>query len=407
MPGPIQVWEPFIPVSPLDPLFLRDFQRAQQEWKGESRIWLHPPDVQLDLHETQRWQRPQGAYYTRECMVLSEALNCIDVINVDEQRRTYPLLGTEKKRFALPEGLYRLWLNSHPRPRSASSYFYWDVPRLQGGDHPYRRLRVGTGPGPVLPVVGPVDVEKITLAWPPPGTRSPLPVSAEMESRAYYGNLRYKRARRKGVEHTYVATERDRKMHAIPMWYAWPHPFDDLFALGGNTELLFHQAAMRACIRDLTSGDRTRAMHTIETWVQRLTGEAEVLLWHAWVLPKLTGDIDSLLWDVEGEFGISAPSWSELQRSPEFKKKLLELVKVRRVQGWLGYFWWEFYQDVMERTSVRLCQSCGAVIRGGHANRKYCSLEENVDCFRKQNALRQRKHRSAARQAPAQANKKR
>ena len=67
--------------------------------------------------------------------------------------------------------------------------------------------------------------------------------------------------------------------------------------------------------------------------------------------------------------------------------------KVRRTLGWLGYFWWEFHRDLAAELLPAFCSRCGKVITKKNA-RRYCSREENPECFRKRHAEVQRHFRA-------------
>jgi ribosomal protein S27AE len=100
-----------------------------------------------------------------------------------------------------------------------------------------------------------------------------------------------------------------------------------------------------------------------------------------------------LLADIEGKFGLEAEMLDELRGRRDFDDILYAPLAVKWAQGWLGYFWWEFYQDLKNRVTLRLCKHCGNVIAGGHADRQYCARDENVRCVQERNGIRQRKRR--------------
>jgi len=154
---------------------------------------------------------------------------------------------------------------------------------------------------------------------------------------------------------------------------------------------------MRHRVHDLNEGRQTKALRTIETWVERLTGEAVAPIEKAWFLPKWAENIDGALAEVEGHFGIPAENLTDLVRSSEFRKHMEAWMPVRRTQGWLGYLWWDLYQDMQTSMSVRFCQHCGNVIRGGRVDRRYCTREENAVCARQRNGTAQKKTRARER----------
>jgi hypothetical protein len=394
VPLPVQVWMPFMERSPMDAAFERDLQRAYGTWRDEVRIWLQP-----EAKKVSRWYRAFSGLRMTECMFPSETLNSITIYHVDEERRLFPSLGTQQSpQRQLPEGLYRRWLNAEVYWIADPREFTWSIPYIEGERVVYRDTRILTAPGPLLPFTGvDADNHRVRAVWPPPGRSMPTPVSPETESATYYGHLTRVRHSSQQDELYDVVSARDSSMRAARLWPKWPEPFHAMFPTGGGIDLLYHQALMRKCVEDIAERRDNRAMQVIEGWMNHLSGEGDGPLDRAWFLPRLFADPDVALYDVEGKFGIAAATVQELVSLPEFHNKMQDRARVRRVQGWLGYFWWELYQDMIGRVPVRFCQACGQMIRGGQRNRQYCTHDENAECFRKRNATAQRRGRSKRR----------
>src|SRR5437588_11011494 len=99
--------------------------------------------------------------------------------------------------------------------------------------------------------------------------------------------------------------------------------------------------------------------------VNRLTGEIQSTMIKAWFLPKLFAiDEQSLLTNIEGKFGIEAKTLDELRDRSDFAALLFSPYPVHWVQGWLGYFWWELYQDLKNAVPLRFCKQCGNILAG-------------------------------------------
>jgi hypothetical protein len=64
---PIQVWAPFMEVSPVKTAFLRDLKRAQAAWVGEERVWLQPASLQEIPGGVVRWSETQQASAPVRC----------------------------------------------------------------------------------------------------------------------------------------------------------------------------------------------------------------------------------------------------------------------------------------------------------------------------------------------------
>jgi hypothetical protein len=177
----------------------------------------------------------------------------------------------------------------------------------------------------------------------------------------------------------------------------WPTPFDRLFPLGNGIVLADHYGRLQQHVsawRQGTPSQKDAVCQSAEIWVSRFTSEKRGMLYDAWYLPKVMTKPETALWDVYGKFGVEVQTVKDVLASEELLTKLGQSVSVRRVYGWLGYFWWEFYQDLMAHSFVGACQHCGQVIRGGRTDRKYCTREENPSCVRTRNSARQRKTRA-------------
>ena len=150
---------------------------------------------------------------------------------------------------------------------------------------------------------------------------------------------------------------------------------------------------MRRYVDELRDGRYEKILKDAEGWVSLFTAEAQAPLGKAWFMPKALANPEGALLDVYGRFDIAADSLEELVRSKRFQEVERTPIMVRQVRGWLGYFWWEFYCDLSRHVTILLCQNCGRVIRGGHADRQCCTRLENLECHRQRNAEAQRRGR--------------
>jgi hypothetical protein len=395
VPTPVQIWMPSIDQNPVDGTYSRDLQRAYEARQNEDEIWLLPNAP--DSEQSVRWYIDYGGLRVQNCMLRSERFNRLIVFHVDEGRRLYPptLIDLEPGN-TLPEGLYRQWLNSSPDMVEGRLEFEWSVPYIDGEYIRYADATVIPEPGPIMPIR---EIEArshtILLTWPSAGLSLPSSVSPETESRDHYGQLQHATIETAQGPLDYVLTENVPEMRALPSRLRWEEPFASMFPTGGSIDLMHHHRRMRKCVEELTAGQFERACRTVEVWVNRLSGEVDASLDHAWFRPKLMTDAEMALFEVEARFGIACATVEELLSRKKFRQLLREQTKVRRVQGWLGYFWWEFYQDITTRVSVRLCNACGSVIRRGHGDRQFCTRDENPACFRARNNIAQKRGREA------------
>ncbi len=388
---PVQVWVPFLWTSPLDATFARDFQRAQREWRREQYVWLDP-----DVGEVRRWmQREKGGLPEYACLVPSESINGFSIVHIDEGRRVHPpLLLPDAWQNTLPEGFYKQWLSTMPDfiEGYTSLSLLWPV--VTGTQIAYEERELTLTPGSIMPIVGFDERDRtVTMVWPPPDAKAPPPISIEMESERFYGQLLRTTITTGGKEMPIVVSERDPKTRVFNVWLQWSAPFDLFFPPDGGNDLLQHHAMMSSCIRKVDQGQREEARKIAALWVNQLTGEAETSLECAWFLPRVWTDPDGALVDATERFDLECHDLDELAQSRRFQEILRQPVRVRQVQGWLGYFWWELYQDIVGNVALRCCRQCGHLLRGGHRDVQYCLRQENPDCYRQRNAARQRKRR--------------
>jgi hypothetical protein len=400
MPVPVQVWAPVIERSPADAVLARDLQRAQAAWAGEDHVWLQPAAMLAGAPGVTGWYTVEQGVRIGACLLPAEHLNAITLYHVDDLRHLYPLLGQpEAAQATLPEGLFRHWLNVQPAVVGAPAYFDWLFPRVVAGRVELRPTRVQTAAGPgglVVTRTEEQEGERVGLTWPLPASHAPTALSPEVEHPAMYGPLPREHVQWDGEKVDGVRTEHHPGRVASPLWFRWPDPLGCLFPLGGGIDLLAHHNFMRQCIARAATGSRSKAERAAEGWVQKLSGEAESTLEKAWLLPRLMVDVQAALSDVAGRFGLAAAALPALAATPVFQELMATPLKVRRVHGWLGYFWWELLQDLRDDMTLRACERCGQIIRGGGPDRRSCTREEHPACGRER-TTHQRKTRARQR----------
>lgn len=393
---PIQVWQPYFHTSPFDEVFARDLQRAMAKWQGEDLIWLIP-NTQEGV-----WTTDHRGLTTIERAVCSEELDVISIFHIDEGHRVYPPPGLPQSwRNTLPSAFYKEWLSTLPDLIKGDKYIKMELPHIIDGEVSFETATITLGPGPIVPMIDFKETTKegflgsCKMVWPPPGVGAPTPVSIEMESKRFYGSLRYETKTLDEREVEVVIAENDPEMLGFNLWYKWPEPFNKLFSLSGGHDLWLNLAKLHECIRSLEQGEYRKVLREAESMVYRLTSEAESQLLRTWFLPKIAaGEENEILVASESQFNIVGQTIDELQKQDRFNEIVNMNTEVRRVQGWLGYFWWEFYQDMKANVRIRFCKNCGSIIRGGRADREHCSRDENPECYRKRNAEQQRRSRS-------------
>ena len=367
---PLQIWSPLVVSTPFDSIFYRDLARAEREWQGEDIIILEPLKK-----ECSRGIRYHNNLHYQICEIPAERYNIIAISHLDEERKLFPQgLLPEAWRSGLPAGLYRQWLSTDPYfvPAEKELTFVVLGQEVTISEVPDTRAMIRINP---LDRVN-EKTTRVVVEWPPPGLDEQLLVSPEEEGKPIYAEL----AAKHGVD--------DSRLLRLE----WPEPFDLFFPISG-WDILRGWYLMDQCIKAWQSGQKDQALRQAEQWVSRLTGEARSTLAKAWFWPKALANPTGALYEVYGKFGLKVESVEEALASEILRAELSSPVPVRRVHSWLGYFWWELYQDLKTGTSIGVCNHCGRIIPRGSHNRKYCPKEKNSDCSRERARIRKRNSR--------------
>jgi hypothetical protein len=385
---PIQVWEPLFYKSPYGD-FLLDLQRAYKVWQNEDRIWLLP-----DARKTVRWIAKIGSFVSSEVAVPSKMFNSIIIYHIDEQGRIYPPhQSTGRLTNIIDSGLYARWLRSSPSFYTPGSVEI-ELPIIKNGKFCYyKKEELEWAPESVIPFSSIDNDSKYVLSiWPPPGSKiPPTTISTDTESSNYYGKLEAKKTVGKKGSKFFVSSEKNLNGKALGAYIKWPDPFDKFFYGGSSLDLLHDQACMKDVLRKIGKKELSEAIKEVERYINIFTGSTEASLEKAYILPKAIENKDTLLMEMQGRYGLDVKDFDELINSVKFKSLATTKVNIKRIYSWLGYFWWELYNDILSYKNIRFCKNCGAIITGGRSDRIYCSKEENVNCFNERLALRQRK----------------
>jgi len=402
----VQVWASFFEISPLHPASSRALLLAQENWGCAERIWFLPYVTQMSC-----W-RVNG--FT-ECLIPAKLFNVVMVFHVlenpDGKRSIYPPLPgfwpkehpfpwipwtsqpLQPRQTAIPSPLYTQWLNVSPSVSAGPKSLCMAVPNVLDGQFGYQTAVLDLLPGGLIPTARPedsrysigevvLDSHTHRLIWPPRGMDDSPFVSLETEYEP--------------LDETDIPQDSILNDDQTHPQFVWPGPFDVLFPTGGGIDLFVHHEKLRQCIAALKNGHREKVMREAETWVGHLTHAVEAPWDRAWFFPRVVADPEGVLWDIEGRYGYIANTIQEFLASKCFHDLRQTTIRVQRVQGWLGYCWWEFYQDLMRHEHIGECKECGHVIRGGHKDREMCMKQENPDCFRQRAKIRQRKSRAKA-----------
>ena len=356
-------------------------------WKGEDRIWLDPR-----AKKPVRWQANREEL--SGLLIPSDQVNVIDVWHVDDHSRISPQSNLASRGDgSLEGGVYPQWLDQKPE-----IYYQPDetlrlrFPRVEGDSNVFREEILRIRPGPLTPAVETIDNESIRVGW--STDRAPSIVDMQVELEQATGTAYFKKDE---DGHLLAASDQLPEHLAMSTNLMWVSPLDDLFPAGGTVEHLHHLDLMRNCIEKLEQGKKEEALTESERWVSHFSGRISSYQYLAWFLPiraatESQGE-NEILFDVDAKFDVSANSLAELRNIPKFVEVMNSRVEVTWIDGWLGYMWWEIHQDIRESVGVRPCEQCGNILRGGRRNRQFCRANENQQCYRERNKIRQRLRR--------------
>jgi len=372
----IQLWLPFFPMSPFDGAAARDLQRIKKEWLWETLIYLSPDYKEVSRFEIRTGEKSRFAALIG---IPSETTNLIEVINIDEEGNYFPPTGRripERWKGKIPENLFQEWLNCESPVISNVKEMAAFFPVEKNGQVEFEKKPV------VLPpyIVSSIKIDKssknLLLKWPPKNSNLPSSISpeAEIAERARFTN-----------ESEYNPRS----------WLKWPEPFDRLFPVGGSVDFLYHKDVMKKAIEE-------KDERTILSWRDKFVSTIKIRFDLIWTFPKLIRDLLSgidpdsepdsgILVDLQGKFNIQVNSLKEMSEHKDYIKKFIQPVEIPCIFGWIGYFWWELSQRAKEK-SVNICERCGNVIIGNE-NRRFCSKDENLECFRARKAEDRRRER--------------
>lgn len=391
----LQIWIPVLEANPFDSSVSRDLQRAQEEWRGEFSIWLLP-----GLKETKRWAieiQGEGICYNyREMAIPAEHLNQILVGHVFYRPRAPrdktlifpPFLVPEEWKGRLPEDLLEQWLNTAPELCLGERTLKVNAPEFVGDQITFVEEEIPLKPGPMVPITEVRENEaSLTWCWPPPGKPWPKTVSPAVESKEYCGIPVWVRKEEvPGVLKEAVVC--GSLGLGLNIWHRWPQPFSHLFRLGlTGLDAVYHWGKIKHSLLE-------KNREEIASWVSKFSSQGWTTLELTYLLPVLEAlGSESLLWDIEGAYGLSVGSFKELVEHRDYSTIFRTPIPVTRLFGWLGYFWWKAQElAARERKHFVLCERCGRLLKGKKGKR-FCGPEDNLECYRSRKAEDQRRSR--------------
>jgi hypothetical protein len=395
---PFQIWLPaFDPAIGLSKT-LRDLQRAQAAWRGETTVWLIPR-----LDKPRRWITP-GNDFSVELALPAEGLNRIDIYHVGENG----YLWGNNLRLGSPEvgGLLETWLNliddeTHRfRLGLVTEEARMVLPRFEGNRLCYSRAKVKVDPMNVLPadlLFGPSPPE--LPPTPPPGT---VPsVSPSEESLDYSGSLEQvgwlqldERRRTPVFESTRIPGLRTVLYHD-----RWPEPLTHLFPYGGGLDAIRLWVTTREVARRSHS-DWQGALNQAQVEGSRFFVNGMTPRRDLWLLPLIIErGVDAALFELERKFNLPFAHYDEAVASSAFVELVRERVPIQRVLGVQGLFWWLLSERLQEGERFTCCERCGGLLRGSRT-KMFCGPRENRKCYASRRAASKRRERNRAKGRP-------
>jgi hypothetical protein len=393
---PFQIWLPdFDPAVCSDDLW-RDLQRAQQQWRGASTIWLLPW-----LREPAWWSLEDQPAIS-ELAIPSESLNRIDIFQVGANGYLH---GNGRfMRFAQPWIDHKLltdWLNilDGTEPRGLENYlvgetveFYVpilnELPKVR-----YVPRRFPVQPAEVLPLTISQEERTFSTRWPPEGF--PLPtISPAAESYGAAGPLERVGYLGSDQRIPIFGSVNDPEIRCLMSELRWPEPFTSLFSKSGGADSLLCLVNTKK-IAEQSQTDRAGALS--EAWAHggKFISEGDASRFDIWLHPIINqSGIKGALFELENTLGLSFESIEEALASEKFQEKMFERVPVRRVIGIQGLFWSLLIDFLEEGRAFKFCRLCGNAIRG-KKGKLYCSKVESPGCFNKHLAANKGRERAA------------
>lgn len=344
---PLQVWSTVLPKYILDEEYRRDLHRAEMYYKRENLIFFS-----IEVEKVGKWIE-HYKNVSPYCMgIPADAINVITVYHIDKLGNIFPPIPTIDK---IRKGLYIDWLNSE----------FEIIPENEPFELISRRLTKKYA-----------YTEKISIS----------PDIAYIKSYKSMSNLwRYNLEKILPKKIISIIKENESSCFRI----IFPEPFDFIFPTGGGIYTLYNYYLMKRYL-ELSLKNKDLMVKIIRSEKTPYLSEISSTINRSWFMPKLYSKTTNILLEIQGKFSLEFKSKKEAMSSIKFMKKIRHNIVIKRIYGWIGYFWWEFYQDLIKKSTVKICKNCGTIINGGRSNRKYCSKEENPDCWKERAALRQK-----------------
>ena len=347
---PIQVWLPTVHGGIARPELRRDMHRMFRAWCGEDLMWTIPD-----------WKGPRDWVHggTRVGCLAGEFYECVDILHVGNKGAVAGFAAAAFPNKSV-DGLLAAWLKRGSlgvSPFNPDKRCYIKIPHpVEGGVLAELESTLAN----VIPFSRVGRDRTVYAQWPSSAT-APSTVSPEMESAS--------------------APVSSLPKDTLPVRVTWAAPFERLKPLVSTMDDLYARDHMRS-IAELSDTNEAgaRAQSAIEArdWLSQ--GQSTVA--RAWLEPIVSEEGEmGALFAIASRFGIEATSLEDALSNASLRKELDHPMPVQRAWGVPGLMWALLLDRLNASQSFKPCKRCGQLI-SGKADKRFCSKEDNAECFR-------------------------
>lgn len=181
-------------------------------------------------------------------------------------------------------------------------------------------------------------------------------------------------------------------MNAMPTIIEWCGPFSELFPMLPGPDDLFAQAQMIE-IAGRSNTNIEQALGDARVASADWVSEGRTTLYLAWLEPIIENEgEEAALFAAEAEYDLIADGLEQGLTSSDWREVLGRAMPIRRAWGVTGLCWALLLDHLESQRSYRHCERCARLIQG-QRNKRFCSEEDNQDCFRGRRAEDRRRGR--------------
>jgi hypothetical protein len=215
------------------------------------------------------------------------------------------------------------------------------------------------------------DDQEAIAQW-PPRSGMPTTVSPELESARLSSDLKKK---------------------SLRLRLSWLTPFRELQPIIVSLDDMLARDRMRR-IAEESREDNARAIALARTEAREWLSEGTASVLESWLRPIVSAEGDEgALVAIDSRYGTEAHSLEQAQKDNRLREFLAEQTPVTRAWGLPGLMWALLLERLSGAQPYTCCERCGRRIRGrGH--KRFCSSDDNMECFRARRAENKRRGRA-------------